>query len=149
MVFKHNRKQHILAIVVAFFAAVPAICLPIGVRAGASAGLTVANAHAAVFGEDDEDDDVTIEDWALVGSDDEMEDSETGEDPDKIASAQIDDEMKRAEIKKLIQETETDTTKYLYAMGQKFKKEFKSVDAMSGSELDYALMRIQEKKKGI
>ena len=73
----------------------------------------------------------------------------TGEDPDKIASAQIDDEMKRAEIKKLIQETETDTVKYLYAIGQKFKKEFKSVDAMSGNELDYALMRIQEKKKGI
>ena len=83
MVFRHNRKQHILAIAVAFFAAVPAICLPIGVRAGASAGLTVANAHAAVFGEDDEDDGVTIEDWALIGSDDEMEDSETGEDPEK------------------------------------------------------------------
>jgi hypothetical protein len=71
----------------------------------------------------------------------------TGEDPDKIASAQIDDDMKRAEIKKKIEQTETDTQKYLMAMGQKFKKEFKSVDAMSGKELDYALMRINEKAK--
>lgn len=71
----------------------------------------------------------------------------TGEDPDKIASAQIDDEMKRADIKRLIQETETDTVKFLYAIGQKFKKEFKSVDAMSGDELDYALMRIKEKAR--
>lgn len=72
----------------------------------------------------------------------------TGEDPDKIASAQIDDEMKRAEIKKLIEQTETDTVKYLYSMGQHFKKEFKSVDVMSGDELDYALMRIKDKAKG-
>ena len=75
MVFKHNRKQHILAIAVAFFAAVPAICLPIGVRAVTTPGFIVAKAYSNVFGEEDEDDDVTIEDWALVGSDDEMEDS--------------------------------------------------------------------------
>ena len=90
MVFRHNRRQYILAIAVAFFAAVPAICLPIGVRAGASAGLTVANAHAAVFGEDDDDDGVQLEDWALVGNDDEMEDSETGEDPDKNTGKKAD-----------------------------------------------------------
>ena len=71
----------------------------------------------------------------------------TGEDPDKIASEQIDDEMKRAEIKRLIEQTETDTTKYLASMGAKFKKEFKSVDAMSGEELDYGLMRIKEKAR--
>lgn len=57
-----------------------------------------------------------------------------------------DDEV-RAEIKKLIQQTKTDTTKYLYSMGQHFKKEFKSVDAMQGAELDYALARIQEKAR--
>ena len=79
MVFKHNRKQHILAIAVAFFAAAPAICLPIGVRAGASPALTVARAHANVFGEDDEDEGVIIEDWALIGSADEMQDADSDE----------------------------------------------------------------------
>ena len=71
----------------------------------------------------------------------------TGEDPDKIASEQIDDDMKRAEIKRLIEQTETDTAKYLASMNAKFKKEFKSVDAMSGKELDYGLMRIKEKAR--
>ena len=71
----------------------------------------------------------------------------TGEDPDKIASEQIDDENKRAEIKKKIEQTETDTKKYLAAIGGKFKKEFKSVDEMRGKELDYALKRINEKAK--
>lgn len=71
----------------------------------------------------------------------------TGEDPDKIASEQIDDENKRAEIKEKIAQTETDTTKYLAAIGGKFKKTFKSVDEMCGEELDYALKRINEKVK--
>lgn len=71
----------------------------------------------------------------------------TGEDPDKIASEQIDDEMKRAEIKRLIEVTDTDTVVYLLAMSKHFKKEFKSVDEMQGKELDYALMRIQEKAR--
>ena len=71
----------------------------------------------------------------------------TGEDPDKIASAQIDDEMKRAEIKRLIEQTDTDTVVYLLSMSKHFKKEFKSVDAMSGDELDYGLMRIKEKAR--
>lgn len=71
----------------------------------------------------------------------------TGEDPDKIASEQIDDEMKRTEIKRLIEVTDTDTVVYLLAMSKHFKKEFKSVDEMQGKELDYALMRIQEKAR--
>ena len=73
----------------------------------------------------------------------------TGEDPDKIASAQIDDEMKKAEIKRLIEQTETDTVKYLLSISHHFKKEFKSVDEMTGRELDYALMRIKEKARSI
>lgn len=73
----------------------------------------------------------------------------TGEDPDKIASAQIDDEMKKAEIKKLIEQTDTDTVKYLLSISHHFKKEFKSVDEMTGRELDYALMRIKEKARNI
>ena len=89
MVFRHNRRQHILAIAVAFFAAVPTLCLPIGVRAGASPSLTVSKAYANVFGDEDDDDDVTLEDWALVDSDDQMEDADDGSagdaagDPDK------------------------------------------------------------------
>ena len=71
----------------------------------------------------------------------------TGEDPDKIASAQIDDEMKRSEIKRLIEQTDTDTVVYLLSMSKHFKKEFNSVDEMSGAELDYGLMKIREKEK--
>lgn len=73
----------------------------------------------------------------------------TGEDPDKVASEQIDDEMKKAEIKRLIEQTDTDTVKYLLSISHHFKKEFKSVDEMNGNELNYALMRIKEKAKGV
>lgn len=57
------------------------------------------------------------------------------------------DTDKQAEIKRLIQLTDTDTVVYLLAMSKHFKTEFKSVDDMHGTELDYALMRIQEKAK--
>ena len=50
MVYKHNRKQHILAVIVGFFAAVPVICLPIGIRAGVSPALIISRAYAQVFG---------------------------------------------------------------------------------------------------
>jgi len=91
MVFKHNRRQHILAIAVAFFAAVPAICLPIGVRAGASPGLTVSRAYASTFGEEEEETGVTLEDWALVGSDDELVDApDSDKDPDKDTDKKAD-----------------------------------------------------------
>ena len=70
-----------------------------------------------------------------------------GEDlPEAEADNRSDDE-KRADIKRLIQQTKTDTTKYLYAMGQHFKKEVKSVDEMQGAELDYALSKILEKAR--
>ena len=55
------------------------------------------------------------------------------------------DDEKIAEIKKLIQQTNTDTKKYLYSMGAKFKRELKSVDEMRGEELDFALNKIREK----
>lgn len=83
----------------------------------------------------------------------------TGEDPDKIASEKIDDETAVSEIKRLIMETDTDTTIFLAAMSQKFKRDVKSVDDMVGKtykqgsvnakEIDYALMRIREKAKGV
>ena len=89
MVFRHNRKQHILAIAVAFFAAAPAICLPLGVRAGASPALTVSKAYANVFGEDDEDDGLIIEDWALIGSEDEMQDADGDDDGKSSGKAEV------------------------------------------------------------
>ena len=58
------------------------------------------------------------------------------------------EDEKHAEIKRLIQKTKTDTKKYLYSMGQHFKKEYKSVDEIKGAELDYALDKIREKDKG-
>ena len=69
----------------------------------------------------------------------------TGEDPDKISSEQLDDQQKIAEIKQKIEKAEVDTEKFLVAIRHKFKKEFRSVDEMRGKELDYALMRINEK----
>lgn len=79
MVFKRNRRQNILAIVVAFFAAIPAVCLPIGVRAGTSPGARVAKAYVNVYGVEEEDEGVVLEDWALIGSDEEMEDATVSE----------------------------------------------------------------------
>lgn len=79
----------------------------------------------------------------------------TGEDPDKIASEKIDDDNAIAEIKRLIEETETDTEKFLFAMSNKFGRKVKNVDDMRGKtfgkndirELDHALMKIREKEK--
>lgn len=81
----------------------------------------------------------------------------TGEDPDKIASDQIDDDEKIDNIKKILMQTETDTDSFLHAMSTKFKRTVTSVDDMRGHsfkqkdkeyrELDYALMRVKEKLK--
>lgn len=71
-----------------------------------------------------------------------------GEDlPEAEAPILTTDTEKKAEIKKLIQQTDTDTVVYLLAMSKHFKKEFQSVDDMNGAELDYALMRIREKAR--
>ena len=79
----------------------------------------------------------------------------TGEDPDKVASEKIDDDEKIAEIKRLIEVTETDTSKFLVAVSGKFGRKVPNVDDMRGKtygknndrELDYALMRLKEKEK--
>lgn len=83
----------------------------------------------------------------------------TGEDPDKVASEKLDDDGAVAEIKRLIMQTDTDTAIFLAAMSKKFKRDVPSVDDMAGKtykqgsadvkELDYALMRIREKAKGV
>ena len=73
VVFKHNRKQHIVAIATGFFAALPLICLPIGLREGLSPSLVVSHAYQSVFGVQKIDNgEVEIEDWALVDSADQL-----------------------------------------------------------------------------
>lgn len=83
----------------------------------------------------------------------------TGEDPDKVSSDQIDDEEDIAYIKEQIEKTETDVSKFLFAMGKKFNREVKSIDDMKGKtykdknngktyrELSYAKARINDKAK--
>jgi len=103
MIFKHNRKQHILALVVGAAVAVPVLTLPIGVRAGVRPALAVSNAYKLTYGVSEEygefigGDDVELEDWAIAdesemvdglntdddGSDPGIEpDSDPNEDPD-------------------------------------------------------------------
>ena len=62
-------------------------------------------------------------------------------------TADMADEDKKAEIKRLIQATDTDTVVYLMSMSRHFKREIESVDDMDSNELDYGLMRIQEKAR--
>lgn len=57
------------------------------------------------------------------------------------------DDDKIAEIKQIIQETKTDTKKFLYSMSVKFKRELGSVDELKGEEIDVALGKIKEKQK--
>ena len=71
MVFKKNKKQHILAIIVGSAVAVPMISLPIGLRSGLSPALAVRQAYTNLFGNYEEDTGVEIEDWALVNNEDE------------------------------------------------------------------------------
>ena len=102
MIFKHNNKQHILALVVGAVVAVPVLTLPIGVRAGIRPALAVSNAYNAAFGINEEygnvlgnEGDVVIEDWAIIG-DEGMIDSENMEsdvDPDEepeVTPAEVD-----------------------------------------------------------
>ena len=80
MVLKHNRKQHILAIATGFFAALPIICLPIGLREGMTPAMAVSHAYEAIFGTGNvESGEVVIEEWALVSSADELVSADVGE----------------------------------------------------------------------
>ena len=80
-VLKHNRKQHILAIATGFFAALPIICLPIGLREGMTPAMAVSHAYEALFGTGNvESGEVVIEEWALVSSADELVSADVGED---------------------------------------------------------------------
>lgn len=55
------------------------------------------------------------------------------------------DDEKRAEVKKKLQETDSDVVKFLLMMSTHAKKNIDSVDEMKGKELDYALDVIQQK----
>ena len=78
-VLKHNRKQHILVIATGFFAALPIICLPLGLREGMTPGMAVSHAYEAIFGTGNvESGEIVLEDWALVSSTDEMISADVG-----------------------------------------------------------------------
>ena len=80
-VLKHNRKQNILAIATGFFAALPIICLPIGLREGMTPAMAVSHAYESIFGTGVvQSGEVVLEDWALVSSTDEMISVDFGED---------------------------------------------------------------------
>ena len=48
-------------------------------------------------------------------------------------------------IKKMIEETDTDTVAFLKAVNYKYKTDYQAVDEIRGEALDYALRRISEK----
>jgi len=72
-VLKHNRKQHVLAVAAGFFAALPIICLPIGLREDMTPAMAVSHAYEAIFGKSNiSTGEVVIEEWALVSSADQL-----------------------------------------------------------------------------
>ena len=82
VVFKRNKKQNILAIAVAFFTAIPVICLPIGIRNGINPGIVLKEAYQQLFGERSiGSEEVVIEDWALVSDVSELVEAPTEIEP--------------------------------------------------------------------
>lgn len=75
----------------------------------------------------------------------------TGEDPDKVASAQIDYEekltKKKAELKMLLEQTDSDVTAFLGWCSKTFEREVKSVDDLFEKELDFAIKTVKKKEK--
>ena len=90
-VLKHNRKQHILAIATGFFAALPIICLPIGLREGMTPAMAVSHAYEAVFGTRNiNTGEVVLEEWALVSNTDQMISAEVTVNKDTAPSEPVD-----------------------------------------------------------
>lgn len=84
-VLKHNRKQHILAIATGFFAAIPILCLPIGLREGMTPAMAVSHAYESMFGKRNmQTGEVFIEEWALVSSTDQLVSAEFTQDTDPV-----------------------------------------------------------------
>lgn len=75
----------------------------------------------------------------------------TGEDPDKVASAQIDYEeamtRKKAELKRLLEETNSDVPAFLEWCSKTFEREVPNVDVLFEKELDHAIKTVKKKGK--
>ena len=57
------------------------------------------------------------------------------------------DDKKRAKLKKLLMDTDSDVTLFLIWCNKEFKKEIDSVDALSGTDLDRAIKKVEQKEK--
>ena len=64
---------------------------------------------------------------------------------DENPKKKMTDEEKIADIKKKLQDTKSDTTKFLLMMSTKHGRSIESVDDMKGKELDYAMDAMQAK----
>ena len=71
-----------------------------------------------------------------------------GEDLPDVDEQPMSDDEKKAEIKRLLQETNSDTVKFLLSMSNHYKTEIKSVDDMNRVQLEYGLKKVREKAKG-
>lgn len=58
----------------------------------------------------------------------------------------MDEEEKRAKLKGLLEETDSDVTKFLEWCSEKCMREIKSVDEMRSKELDLAIKQVERKK---
>ncbi|MBR2294620.1 MAG: C40 family peptidase [Clostridiales bacterium] len=75
---KRNPKNNILAIIVCFSVAAPIVCLPLGIKTTDPA-ITVRKAYAATFPEpEEEEEEVLVEDWALVSEGEDLIDVSNG-----------------------------------------------------------------------
>ena len=78
MYSKKNPKSYILSIIVCCSVAIPIVCLPLGMKSS-NPSLTVRKAYAATFPEpEEEEEEVLVEDWALVSEGDELIDVSNG-----------------------------------------------------------------------
>ena len=55
------------------------------------------------------------------------------------------DDEKRADIKKKLEQTNSDVVKFLLMMSTHYKRSIESVDELKGKELDYAMSAMQAK----
>ncbi len=65
----------------------------------------------------------------------------------KKQQMEMEETEKRAKLKKLLEETNSDVAKFLEWCTDKCKREIKSVDVMRDKELDMAIAQVKKKKK--
>ena len=66
----------------------------------------------------------------------------------KAQQAKISEDEKKAEVKRLLEETKSDVNAFLMGCTKKFERTIKSVDEMHELELDAAIGTLKKKKKG-